>query len=222
MRSRSDSTIPCSSKVPRIFAGEAGSSIDRPLLPRRSHLPPCAAQSCARHKELKAGIVDLIGRDAARHRRRMRATRCENKNHVARDVAGGTACTCRRGFSFLTRSCDGQGRLVSSARAVSRLLLHVTRGKPTGSRGTCTELRCVQRQREKHLNGPPDAKMVGMSRGTMPTGSDDDTTGEFPLPGPDGEARGELPCCLVVAQLLARASSGSWLRTDHLVESARI
>ncbi len=31
-----------------------------------------------------------------------------------------------------------------------------------------------------------------------------------------------MPCYLVVAQLLARARSGSWLRTDHLVESARI
>lgn len=130
-------------RYPASLPGEAGSSIDRPLLPRRSHLPPCAAQSCVRHKELKVGIVDLIGRNAARRGRRMRATRCVNKNHVARDVAGGTACTCRRGFSFLIRGCDGQGRLVSSARAVSRLLPHVTRGKPTGSRGTCTELRCV-------------------------------------------------------------------------------
>jgi hypothetical protein len=47
-------------------------------------------------------------------------------------------------------------------------------------------------------------------------------TGGFPPAGLDREARGELLCYLVVAQLLSRARSGSWLRTDHLVESARI
>ena len=47
-------------------------------------------------------------------------------------------------------------------------------------------------------------------------------TRDFPPTGLDSEARGELLCYLVVAQLLARARSGSWLRTDHLVESARI
>ncbi|CAE6945994.1 hypothetical protein R69608_05523 [Paraburkholderia nemoris] len=44
-------------------------------------------------------------------------------------------------------------------------------------------------------------------------------------PGPgrlDDEARAELLCYLVVAQLVARARTGEWLRTDHLVESTRI
>lgn len=47
-----------------------------------------------------------------------------------------------------------------------------------------------------------------------------------PMPDPqaslDDEARAELLCYLVVAQLIARARTGAWLRTDHLVESTRI
>jgi hypothetical protein len=35
-------------------------------------------------------------------------------------------------------------------------------------------------------------------------------------------ARTRLLCYLVVAQLVSRASTGQWLRTDHLVEAARI
>ncbi|NYH12978.1 hypothetical protein [Paraburkholderia bryophila] len=38
----------------------------------------------------------------------------------------------------------------------------------------------------------------------------------------DDEARAELLCYLVVAQLIAQARTGAWLRTDHLVESMRI
>ena len=38
----------------------------------------------------------------------------------------------------------------------------------------------------------------------------------------DGDARAELLCYLVVGQLIARARTGEWLRTDHLVESTRI
>lgn len=38
----------------------------------------------------------------------------------------------------------------------------------------------------------------------------------------DEEARTELLCNLVVGELVAMARSGEWLRTDHLVESARI
>ncbi len=38
----------------------------------------------------------------------------------------------------------------------------------------------------------------------------------------DDEARAELPCYLVVGQLVARARTSEWLRTDHLVESTRI
>lgn len=38
----------------------------------------------------------------------------------------------------------------------------------------------------------------------------------------DHDARVELLCHLVVAQLLAYARTGEWLRTDHLVESARM
>ncbi|MFM0647021.1 hypothetical protein PQR14_22075 [Paraburkholderia bryophila] len=38
----------------------------------------------------------------------------------------------------------------------------------------------------------------------------------------DDEARTELLCYLVVAQLIARARTGEWLRTDHLVESTRM
>ncbi|MCX4156174.1 MULTISPECIES: hypothetical protein [Paraburkholderia] len=33
----------------------------------------------------------------------------------------------------------------------------------------------------------------------------------------DDEARAELLCYLVVGQLVARARTGEWLRTDHLV-----
>ena len=44
-----------------------------------------------------------------------------------------------------------------------------------------------------------------------------------PPPGGVGdEARAELLCYLVVAELVARARTGEWLRTDHLVESGRI
>jgi hypothetical protein len=38
----------------------------------------------------------------------------------------------------------------------------------------------------------------------------------------DDEARAELLCYLVVVQLVARARTGEWLRTDHLVESTCI
>jgi hypothetical protein len=38
----------------------------------------------------------------------------------------------------------------------------------------------------------------------------------------DHDARVELLCYLVFAQLVAHARTGEWLRTDHLVESARI
>jgi len=34
--------------------------------------------------------------------------------------------------------------------------------------------------------------------------------------------RPHLLCYLVVAQLVSRATTGTWLRTDHLVEAARI
>jgi len=40
--------------------------------------------------------------------------------------------------------------------------------------------------------------------------------------GLDEEARAELLCYLAIAQLVSRARSGNWLRTDHLVESTRI
>ncbi|MFB9123321.1 hypothetical protein ACFFYR_08825, partial [Paraburkholderia dipogonis] len=36
------------------------------------------------------------------------------------------------------------------------------------------------------------------------------------------DARADLLCYLVVAQLVAKARTGEWLRTDHLVESGRI
>lgn len=43
------------------------------------------------------------------------------------------------------------------------------------------------------------------------------------MPRPlDGEARVELLCFLVVGQLFAVAREGTWLRTDHLSESAQI
>lgn len=38
----------------------------------------------------------------------------------------------------------------------------------------------------------------------------------------DDEARAELLCYLVVGQLVARARTGDWLRTDHFVESLNI
>ncbi|WP_433693264.1 hypothetical protein [Paraburkholderia phenoliruptrix] len=38
----------------------------------------------------------------------------------------------------------------------------------------------------------------------------------------DHEARAELLCYLVVGQLVARARTGDWLRTDHFVESLNI
>jgi hypothetical protein len=37
----------------------------------------------------------------------------------------------------------------------------------------------------------------------------------------DGE-RADLLCFLVMAQLIGHASTGKWLRTDHVVEAARI
>lgn len=40
--------------------------------------------------------------------------------------------------------------------------------------------------------------------------------------GLDDEGRAELLCYLAIAQHVARARSGAWLRTDHLVESIRI
>lgn len=40
--------------------------------------------------------------------------------------------------------------------------------------------------------------------------------------GLDGEASAELLCYLAMTQLVSNASSGDWLRTDHLVESTRI
>ncbi|MCX4137914.1 hypothetical protein M0D68_06945 [Paraburkholderia sp. SEWSISQ10-3 4] len=44
-----------------------------------------------------------------------------------------------------------------------------------------------------------------------------------PRPGRfDDEARAELLCYLVLGQLVARARTGAWLRTDHLIESTRI
>jgi len=38
----------------------------------------------------------------------------------------------------------------------------------------------------------------------------------------DDESRAELLCYLVVAQLIAINHAGTWLKTSHLVESARI
>jgi hypothetical protein len=38
----------------------------------------------------------------------------------------------------------------------------------------------------------------------------------------DSEARAELLCYLVVGQLIAMARTGTWLRTDRVIESARI
>lgn len=53
----------------------------------------------------------------------------------------------------------------------------------------------------------------------MTTSKDSDVP---PAAGTDEEARAELLCYLVVAELVARARTGEWLRTDHLVESGRI
>ncbi|AXF07287.1 hypothetical protein CUJ91_04650 [Paraburkholderia graminis] len=41
-------------------------------------------------------------------------------------------------------------------------------------------------------------------------------------PNLDDESRAELLCDLVVAQLVARARTGGWLRSDHFVESLNI
>jgi len=38
----------------------------------------------------------------------------------------------------------------------------------------------------------------------------------------DDEHRADLLCYLVIAQLIARARTDDWLRTDHLVEARRI
>lgn len=38
----------------------------------------------------------------------------------------------------------------------------------------------------------------------------------------DDERRADLLCYLVIAQLIARARTNEWLRTDHLVESKRM
>jgi hypothetical protein len=40
--------------------------------------------------------------------------------------------------------------------------------------------------------------------------------------GQCNDARAELLCCVVVAELVTMARTGEWLRTDHLVESGRI
>ncbi|WP_243469166.1 hypothetical protein [Paraburkholderia sp. PGU19] len=39
---------------------------------------------------------------------------------------------------------------------------------------------------------------------------------------PDDPMRVDLLCHLVIAQLIARARTGDWLRTDHFVESKRL
>jgi hypothetical protein len=38
----------------------------------------------------------------------------------------------------------------------------------------------------------------------------------------DGPERADLLCFLVMSQLIGRASTGEWLRTDHVVEAARM
>jgi hypothetical protein len=38
----------------------------------------------------------------------------------------------------------------------------------------------------------------------------------------DGAERADLLCFLVMAQLIGHASTGNWLRTDHVVEASRI
>jgi len=40
--------------------------------------------------------------------------------------------------------------------------------------------------------------------------------------GFDDEARAELLCYVVVSQLIARAKTGEWMRTDHLVETIKL
>ena len=47
--------------------------------------------------------------------------------------------------------------------------------------------------------------------------------GEVPMTHKlDDQLRVNLLCHLVVAQLIARARTGDWLRTDHFVESKRL
>jgi hypothetical protein len=43
-----------------------------------------------------------------------------------------------------------------------------------------------------------------------------------PNPKLDEEPRAEMLCYLVICELVGMARTGEWLRTDHLVESARI
>jgi hypothetical protein len=38
----------------------------------------------------------------------------------------------------------------------------------------------------------------------------------------NGSERADLLCFLVMAQLIGHASNGGWLRTDHVVEAARM
>ena len=38
----------------------------------------------------------------------------------------------------------------------------------------------------------------------------------------DGPERADLLCFLVIAQLIGHASTGEWLRTDHVVEATRM
>jgi hypothetical protein len=38
----------------------------------------------------------------------------------------------------------------------------------------------------------------------------------------DGPERADLLCFLVMAQLIGHATTGSWLRTDHVVEASRM
>jgi len=38
----------------------------------------------------------------------------------------------------------------------------------------------------------------------------------------DNAERADLPCFLVMAQLIGHASTGDWLRTDHAVEATRM
>jgi hypothetical protein len=38
----------------------------------------------------------------------------------------------------------------------------------------------------------------------------------------DDAERADLLCFLVMAELIGRASTGKWLRTDHVAEAARI
>ncbi|WCM18300.1 hypothetical protein NDK50_12570 [Paraburkholderia bryophila] len=50
----------------------------------------------------------------------------------------------------------------------------------------------------------------------------EDDKGCCPRRVEDDAERAELLTYLVVAQLVARARTGGWLRTDHLVESTRV